>query len=147
MGGSLEGQELRITGQPKTEEEVVQEYRERGQVSGWWRWGNWIGAHVLTPATIPYTQANRERKKPKTEGGEIVAAIDVSSSKMAGAVTEGLAKLAAARKEETDLRKAEAAGTWFLKLVNKEVTWAMLPAPIKALFDNKNPLEAGEEED
>lgn len=79
------------------------------------------------------------------ETSELAAAMEMASSNFANALQEGLGKLTAARENEGQLHKAEVVGTWYLKPVEGAVQWATLPPTIKALFDNVNPLEQGQE--
>ncbi len=60
---------------------------------------------------------------------------------MATALKEGLGGMTAARQMEAELKQAEVVGNWYERLAEGKAQWDRLPAPIKALFGNKNPLE------
>ena len=49
--------------------------------------------------------------------------------------------MTAARQMEAELKQAEVVGNWYERLAEGKAQWDRLPAPIKALFGNKNPLE------
>eukprot|EP00624_Nannochloropsis_granulata_P006148 evm.model.NODE_44607_length_15938_cov_30.054523.5 len=96
-----------------------------------------LDPRVHTHNNTHNAQAAREKKKPKGEQSEIAAALEVSSATITGALKE----LVAARITKAEVNKANVVGMWYMKLLNGEVQWAGLPAAIKALFDNKKPLD------